>query len=371
MNLRVTFLAATLLALPAAAFADPVNGFYIGTGLGVSFYQDGGVDGLQFPAYGQVGPGAGRSSSGHSQNVIFTSGSFGYGFGNGFRLELQGDWRLSRLTIAASYPTSGNEEQYGAFVNGLYDFNINFGFPGLTPYVGAGFGYEQVHLANVSALGYVATPGLVLNSNGTDGGPAAQAILGLAYQVRSVPGLALTGEYRYTQIIGSLSFSGSGSAPGGIHGPATFGISENFNHTLLFGVRYTFGQAPRPVVQPIAQVVAPPVQPATRSYLVFFDWDRAELTDRARQIVGDAARGSTHTQTTRIQVNGYTDTSGSPHYNQGLSLRRAQAVAAELVRDGVPAPEISIQGFGETHLLVATGPGVREPQNRRVEIVLQ
>jgi OmpA-OmpF porin, OOP family len=70
-------------------------------------------------------------------------------------------------------------------------------------------------------------------------------------------------------------------------------------------------------------------------------------------------------------VNGYTDTSGSPRYNMRLSIRRAQAVAAELVRDGVPRSVISIHGYGETHLLVPTGPGVREPQNRRVEIVIQ
>ena len=76
-------------------------------------------------------------------------------------------------------------------------------------------------------------------------------------------------------------------------------------------------------------------------------------------------------QYTRIEVNGYTDTSGTPRYNQGLSVRRAQAVAAELVRDGVPAAAISIHGFGETNLLVPTGPGVREPQNRRVEIVIR
>ncbi|MGC8469838.1 MAG: OmpA family protein, partial [Acetobacteraceae bacterium] len=68
--------------------------------------------------------------------------------------------------------------------------------------------------------------------------------------------------------------------------------------------------------------------------------------------------------------NGYTDTSGTPAYNMGLSLRRANNVAAELVRDGVPKSEIVIKGFGETHLLVPTGPGVREPQNRRVEIIL-
>ena len=76
-------------------------------------------------------------------------------------------------------------------------------------------------------------------------------------------------------------------------------------------------------------------------------------------------------QYTRIAVNGYTDTSGTPGYNQKLSIRRADAVAGELVRDGVPRNVISIQGFGETHLLVPTGANVREPQNRRVEIVIQ
>jgi outer membrane protein OmpA-like peptidoglycan-associated protein len=104
---------------------------------------------------------------------------------------------------------------------------------------------------------------------------------------------------------------------------------------------------------------------------VFFDWDRAVLTERARQIIHEAADNSTHVQYTRIEVNGYTDTSGTPKYNQGLSVRRADAVAGELVKDGVPKAAISIHGYGETKLLVQTGPGVREPQNRRVEIIIK
>ena len=85
---------------------------------------------------------------------------------------------------------------------------------------------------------------------------------------------------------------------------------------------------------------------------MFFDWDKAALTDRARAIVKEAADNSTRVQVTRIEVNGYTDTSGTPRYNQGLSLRRARTVAAELVRDGVPQNAINIQGLGETNLLV-------------------
>jgi outer membrane protein OmpA-like peptidoglycan-associated protein len=76
-------------------------------------------------------------------------------------------------------------------------------------------------------------------------------------------------------------------------------------------------------------------------------------------------------RTTRIEVNGYTDPSGTPQYSQGLSVRRADAVAAELDKDGVPRAGIGITGFGETHPLVPTGPGVREPQNNRVEIIIR
>ena len=83
-------------------------------------------------------------------------------------------------------------------------------------------------------------------------------------------------------------------------------------------------------------------------YLVFFDWDKATLTDRARQIIKEAADNSTHVQYTRIEVNGYTDTSGTPQYNQGLSVRRAQAVAGRTDQGRRAAGNaITIQGFGD------------------------
>ena len=145
-------------------------------------------------------------------------------------------------------------------------------------------------------------------------------------------------------------------------------IVAGSNPLLLSGTISGGGEAPPAATS--AAVVPIAMQPA-RSYLVFFDWDKATLTDRARQIIAQAADASFHTQVTRIEVNGYTDTSGAPKYNQALSVRRAEAVTAELVRHGVPRGEITVQGFGETHLLVPTGPGVREPQNRRVEIILR
>jgi outer membrane protein OmpA-like peptidoglycan-associated protein len=132
-----------------------------------------------------------------------------------------------------------------------------------------------------------------------------------------------------------------------------------------------WGAPPPPPPVTGAPPPAPVVEaPPTRTYLVFFDWDRADLSSRAQQIIGEAASASTRVHTTRIMCNGYTDTSGTAKYNLALSMRRANNVANELVKDGVPRDVIDIKGFGETHPLVQTGPGVREPQNRRVEIIL-
>lgn len=69
-------------------------------------------------------------------------------------------------------------------------------------------------------------------------------------------------------------------------------------------------------------------------------------------------------------MNGYTDLSGTAGYNQFFAPRRAESVEAELVRDGVARGEIGLPGRGESNPLVPTARGVREPRNRRVEIIL-
>lgn len=134
------------------------------------------------------------------------------------------------------------------------------------------------------------------------------------------------------------------------------------------GLRYDFGNPPPVAAALPASAPAPVLE---RSYLVFFDWDQATLTARARMIIAEAAQDASRARDTSLTVNGYTDTSGTARYNLALSVRRARAVEVELVRDGVPSDEITIHGFGDTNLLVPTQPGVREPQNRRVEIFVQ
>jgi OOP family OmpA-OmpF porin len=139
-----------------------------------------------------------------------------------------------------------------------------------------------------------------------------------------------------------------------------------------FGVelKYTFGGESAPEAAP-AVYVPPPVQaPAVpKSYLVFFDFNKSDLTPQATEIVDTAARNASAAKVTRLTVTGHTDTVGSDAYNMRLSRRRAESVAAQLEKDGIPSSEIEIVAKGKRDLLVPTGDGVREPQNRRVQIV--
>jgi iron complex outermembrane recepter protein len=148
-----------------------------------------------------------------------------------------------------------------------------------------------------------------------------------------------------------------------------FGIDGGFYYVRA---SYKFGAAPAPMPEPapVAMTPSTPAPPPAKTYLVFFDWDRADLTEKARAIVATAAQATTQGGGAKIEVNGYTDLSGTKAYNQRLSIRRAETVEAELVRDGVAKNEIAIHGYGESSPLVPTAPGVREPQNRRVEIIL-
>lgn len=105
-------------------------------------------------------------------------------------------------------------------------------------------------------------------------------------------------------------------------------------------------------------------------YLVFFEWDSAVLTAQGQEIVRQAAAAANHGRTTRVTVLGYTDRSGTREYNITLSRKRAVAVRFALVQAGVPAGRIVARWEGENMPLVPTADGVREPQNRRVEITI-
>ena len=357
MNFRNALVAATMLALPVAANAQPVTGLYVSGGAGINIMPN---ENFKLNLGGGAVTTGGNQSGLHAGVGPALDVAVGYGLGNGLRAELEA---LYTYNSFSGNNIGGKEQKFGPMVNLIYDFAGLV--PVVQPYVGVGAGYVWANDRNLHARAGTA---LLQAQNGTEGAFAYQGIIGVALPIASAPGLALTADYRFLGLSGNRNYSGVGTVAGRVF-PATARSNSEYNNMVMFGIRYNFGQAAPAPMAPAPAAVAP--SPVSRSYLVFFDWDKADLTDRAKQIVSEAAANSTKVQYTRLEVNGYTDTSGTPKYNQGLSVRRAQSVAAELVKDGVPKSAIAIQGFGETHLLVPTGAGVREPQNRRVEIIIK
>ena len=359
MTFKKTLLAAAaVVALPMLAQAQPVSGLYLGAGIGANWLQNTNLN-------GSVNNAAGTKIENEFDIGYVGVLSLGWGFGNGLRAEIEGNYRSNEVSetkvgggsIQGRASPTGTAVSYGVMANVLYDFDLGAALGGIVPYIGGGVGYIWHDYQDVGAS---FSNGEKTVYNGDTGAFGYQAILGAALPIASVPGLAVTAEYRFMGTTGH-DINGTVNRTGQAQVRLNSDV-DNFNHSLLIGLRYAFNAAP--VVAAAAPVAA------ARTFLVFFDWSKADLTDRARQIIGEAAsaRGQ---GVTRIEVNGFTDRSGPADYNMQLSIRRANAVAAELVRRGVPRNEIVTRGFGEENNLVPTADGVREPQNRRVEIILK
>ena len=148
-------------------------------------------------------------------------GSIGYGFGNGLRVEGQGEFQSNKFDRAkvgaAQVSAGGNELKYSGFVNVLYDLDLTaMAGPALpvVPYVGVGVGYSWVQDQNARFYGSSGpapgAPGGVatrLRTNNGDGSFAYQAILGAALPIYAVPGLALTLEYRFMGLAEERSYA--------------------------------------------------------------------------------------------------------------------------------------------------------------------
>lgn len=258
------------------------------------------------------------------QTGWMVGGVIGYDF-MGPRVELEGIFRQGSANMSAVGVGGFNQQvsQVSVLANALYDF---FPTSVFTPYVGAGAG-----------IGFV-TSNTVF---------AYQGIVGVAWNPDRNLRVILDGRYYATT------------------NPTLNNVSwTNNNISVLLGIQFKFGEVPA-APPPPAAAIAPP------SFMVFFDWDRSNLSQQALNTIKQAASTFKTRGNATITATGHTDTSGPEAYNMALSLRRANAVKDALVREGVPGQAISVIGRGEQGLLVKTADGVREPQNRRVEIVIQ
>lgn len=124
-------------------------------------------------------------------------------------------------------------------------------------------------------------------------------------------------------------------------------------------------------LEPRPPVAAPQaaVEPKTiRSFVVYFDLNQSALSKQAHKTLAEAAAARAELAPTAIHVIGHTDTSGKAAVNDRLSAKRASVVAEALARFGVTADQKAV---GKTQPAVATGDGVPELRNRRVEILFE
>ena len=246
MNFRYALAAATILALPAVAKAQAVDGPYIGLGAGINFMQN---EAFRSTINGVAAPVA----SGWLKSQIGPAvvGSIGYGLGNGLRIELEGNYRFNDLNVRGALGGGGHEQKFGPMVNVLYDF---VGMtPYFQPYVGVGAGYEWTKESNL----YAAGAGVIGNvSDETKGSFAYQAIVGAAFPMEAMPGLALTAEYRFMGLTGDRNLPTTFTA-GAARAAGNTRLNNDFNHSVLVGVRYAFGVAP---AAPAAAPAPVPVQ---------------------------------------------------------------------------------------------------------------
>jgi OmpA-OmpF porin, OOP family len=347
MRLRSIIPVLALSFAPWVARAQPIQGVYVGVGAGLRFPQSIKNTPLT-PAI--------KGNFDLSQSLgVDTQLSVGYALGNGWRFELEGTYGRSSVsgTSGTSFPATsgGRVRNLGVMANALFDLDV--GSPYVYPYLGVGVGYQSTRLDGFT-LSRADKP-LVFTASGDAGGFAAQAIAGVSFPIPNMPGLSITADYRFMDILGGETFNGTTSVGGGAPVVSATKFHNQFNQTVMFGVRYAFNTPPPAGVAP--QAMAEPTQP--RTYAVNFGLDIVTLTDRDRSVVKAAAMDSLGRQTTHIAVTGNASTPA----DRMLSQRRTEAVAAALIGDGVPKEVIVIQSE-ETA-------GTDQSRGRRVEIVTQ
>lgn len=354
-GLAMTGVASVALVSGAMADGGMPTGYYLGGAAGLGHTQDMDVDTATVDEDADMDHGF--------AGVV----SFGYKYDEAWRGEFELGYRRNDVDSVSgtSLNAGGDVDATTGMVNVLYDFENGSNF---TPFLGAGIG-----AAHIDVDGTLGNTVSVIDDDDTVF--AGQLIAGVGYKVTD--SLDLTARYNFM------------AAPD-VDVTAVNGTrveSDYYNHAIMFGLRFHFGApdpvpmeeptpvaqvepepAPEPVVEPEPQ---PEPKPVVRTFLVFFDWDSTVLSDEAMAVLREAVANADRGGITRLVATGHADTSGPARYNIGLSERRAAAVRDALKRLGLSDADIATFGKGETEPLVPTDDGIREPQNRRVEIVLQ
>ncbi|QDM40908.1 MULTISPECIES: OmpA family protein [Bacteria] len=314
-------------------------------------------------------------------------GIVGYDFGF-VRLEAEGSYRaadISTLTVGStpiaagpgrtftntSIGSDGDSSALSFMVNALADFGPDDGLQG---FVGGGVGVARTKFDGVS--GQRSGAGFLDDS---DSGFAWQLLAGVRAPLTETIDVGLKYRFFNTAELDMVDSAGRD-------------VSGKWrSHSLLGTIGFNFGGAPAPMqtcwdgtqlpmdatcpARPAPVTPPPPPPPAVVTpvcnkgpYIVFFEWDRSDITPEAATILNNAASAYANCGSASVMLAGHADRSGSAQYNVGLSQRRAATVRSYLSGRGVPDTRIATEAFGESQPRVPTADGVRELQNRRVEV---
>ncbi len=262
---------------------------------------------------------------------------------------------------------SGSSKVLSFMLNGLFDVSTGED-NGWGAQIGGGVGLAQVKASNYAT----GTRSPFVDDSHT--GLAWQLLANLSKSISDNVDLNLGYKYFKAPKVDLIAANGSNL------------YSQHISHNLSLGFTYNFGgeAAPAPAPVPAAVAPAPEAAPAPAPtpepaptpspvaapgpFIIFFDWDKSVITPEAGAILKAAAQAYKDTGQSAVKLAGHADKSGTDAYNDALSARRSAAAKAYMVGQGVPADVIATESFGEGKPLVETADGVREPQNRRVEI---
>jgi len=346
-----------LVAAPALAFAG--NGPYIGIEGGANWERPqnifiGGAkaDELHFKpgwAAGLVG---------------------GYSFANGFRPELELNFRRNELgrVVPATAQVGGFENAQTVMANLWYDFKAPTGFFSVVhPYIGGGVGGVRF-----ASRHFVVAAGPQPNDWTTKFGYQGGAGIGVDLTQR----LTMSADYRFIQSNrGSTQFSGA---------------SERYRaNTAMLGVRYSFGAEPVEAAPPPPPPPPPPAEPVCTPPAGFkvdenckiipqkiilrsvnFKFNKATLTDAAKNTLDGVATALKQQPDLNVEIDGYTDSTGPAAYNKKLSQRRADSVRSYLISDGISGSTLHAQGFGKADPVASNKTRAGRTLNRRVQFTV-
>ena len=389
-SLIAAILATTAMATPALAHDDS---WYIEADGGVVFMDDLNFD-LDHASTPFSLPSGARVATLDTKHGFDFGGMFGYDFGP-FRLEAEASYRRADANAMVvnqgqgffpSSPATGRASALSFMVNGLVDLGPD---DGPQVFAGGGVGYAHVQV-NAFTSPNSTTDFAV---DGADDGFAWQLLAGLRYPLSDHVDIGL--KYRYynqgsvnlpASYTTARSVSVESVGPRAVVGGTTYSdvvTTKMRSHSAMLTLSYNFLPPPPPPVEavevappepvPVPPPPPPPTPPQipacrTGPFIVFFDWNSAEITPEAAAILDNALTVYGQCPQLSIMLAGYTDRSGSATYNQALSQRRNASVTSYLTAHGVTAGAISGTGFGETNNRLPTADGVKELQNRRVEV---